>query len=132
MRVQLDHLIVKSRDREAGAQLLSQILDVPWTKGEPFAAVYINPELTLDFSDYPHRHGEELKTAHYCFMVEDSDLDGIESRVKAAGLAIGSAPNAPSDGLINTTNDGRNFYWNCPDGHLWEVLTVSYARPQSV
>jgi hypothetical protein len=23
---------------------------------------------------------------------------------------------------------GRNFYWNDSDGHIWEVLTVSYAR----
>lgn len=23
---------------------------------------------------------------------------------------------------------GRIAYWNEPDGHQWEVLTVSYAR----
>jgi hypothetical protein len=22
-----------------------------------------------------------------------------------------------------------NVYWNRPDGHMWEMLTVSYARP---
>ncbi len=22
-----------------------------------------------------------------------------------------------------------NVYWNEPDGHQWEMLTVSYARP---
>ena len=22
-----------------------------------------------------------------------------------------------------------NVYWNVPDGHAWEMLTVSYARP---
>jgi hypothetical protein len=24
-----------------------------------------------------------------------------------------------------------NFYWNEPDGHQWELLTTSYARPPS-
>ena len=23
---------------------------------------------------------------------------------------------------------GMNVYWNEPDGHQWEMLTVSYAR----
>jgi predicted lactoylglutathione lyase len=26
---------------------------------------------------------------------------------------------------------GRNIYWNDADGHVWEILTVSYARPRS-
>jgi hypothetical protein len=29
---------------------------------------------------------------------------------------------------INTAHGGRIVYWNEPDGHVWEVLTVSYAR----
>jgi len=24
-----------------------------------------------------------------------------------------------------------NFYWNEPDGHMWELLTVSYARQRA-
>jgi hypothetical protein len=32
---------------------------------------------------------------------------------------------------INRRLGGRNFYWQDEDGHLWEVLTVSYARPDS-
>ena len=29
---------------------------------------------------------------------------------------------------INTEYGGRMVYWNEPDGHQWEMLTVSYAR----
>jgi hypothetical protein len=25
---------------------------------------------------------------------------------------------------------GRLLYWSQPDGHVWEMLTVSYARQQ--
>ena len=29
---------------------------------------------------------------------------------------------------VNTSLGGRIVYWNVPDGHQWEILTVSYAR----
>jgi hypothetical protein len=32
------------------------------------------------------------------------------------------------DMRINTEL-GKNLFWFCPDGHNWEILTVSYARP---
>ena len=34
----------------------------------------------------------------------------------------------PDDMELNRRRGGRNFYWNDDDGHVWEVLTVSYAR----
>ena len=32
---------------------------------------------------------------------------------------------------INTRLGGKNLYWQDADGHLWEILTVSYARPEN-
>jgi hypothetical protein len=29
---------------------------------------------------------------------------------------------------VNMQHGGRIVYWNQPDGHVWEALTVSYAR----
>jgi hypothetical protein len=29
---------------------------------------------------------------------------------------------------INTSHGGQSVYWSEPDGHAWEILTVSYAR----
>ncbi len=29
---------------------------------------------------------------------------------------------------IDTQHGGSIVYWNEPDGHQWEMLTVSYAR----
>jgi hypothetical protein len=37
-------------------------------------------------------------------------------------------PLGPDDQQLNTRLGGRNFYWTDKDGHIWEVLTVSYAR----
>lgn len=49
---QLDHLIVPSRDREASATFLAELLGVE--HGESigiFSAVYVNDTLTIDFGD---------------------------------------------------------------------------------
>jgi hypothetical protein len=42
-----------------------------------------------------------------------------------------STPHGPVDMKINTQHGGRIVYWNKPDGHVWEALTVSYARQPS-
>jgi hypothetical protein len=34
----------------------------------------------------------------------------------------------PTDMQVNTQYGGRIVYWSEPDGHVWEALTVSYAR----
>jgi len=48
MSVQLDHLMVPSRNRVASAKLLAELLDVPWSASGigPFAPVYVNDGLT--------------------------------------------------------------------------------------
>ena len=53
----------------------------------------------------------------------------IFDRIKARDLPYRSTPTGPTDMQINTRNNGKNLYWNCSDGHVWEILTVSYARP---
>ena len=37
-------------------------------------------------------------------------------------------PQSENDRQINARLGGRNLYWNDTDGHVWEILTVSYAR----
>ncbi len=51
MTIELDHFIVPSRDKVASAQLLADLLGVPWGEAAagPFTAVYLNDGLTLDF-----------------------------------------------------------------------------------
>ena len=126
MSVQLDHAIVPARDRRASAELLAFILGVPWAESGvgPFSPVYVNEGLTLDFDQaegpYP--------VQHYCFRVSEAEFDGIVARVRGRGVAYRSTPHGPVDMLINTQQGGRMVYWNQPDGHVWEILTRSYAR----
>lgn len=124
--IELDHLIVPSRDRHAGAELLAGILDVPWSETGvgPFCPVYVGDGLTLDFDQAEGA----FPVLHYCFRVDEAEFDGILARLRARGIAFRSTPHGPADRLINTSHGGRIVYWNEPDGHVWEALTVSYAR----
>ena len=126
MAILLDHLIVPSHNPVASAQSLADILAVPWeAERGHFTPVYVNETLTLDFAQR-----EQFDRHHYCFHVSDEEFDGIFARVRAAGISYRSTPGGAADMQLNTRLGGRNFYWNDSDGHNWEVLTVSYARPQ--
>lgn len=124
MTILLDHSIVPSRDKAAGAQFLGELLGVPWEPGDHFAPVHVNETLTLDFADR-----EQFNSHHFCFHVSDEDFDAIFDRIKARDIPYRSTPTGSTDMQINTRNNGKNLYWNDADGHVWEMLTVSYARP---
>jgi hypothetical protein len=126
MTVELDHLMVPSRNKVASAKLLAEILGVPWSETSvgPFAAVYVNNGLTLDFDEWQ----EPVPLIHYCFRVSQGEFDAILDRIKAAGIPFRSNVHGPIDFAIDVQHGGKIVYWNQPDGHQWEMLTVSYAR----
>lgn len=126
MSIELDHVIVSSRDRVASARLLAHLLGVPWdeTAFGVFSPVYINDGLTLDFI----QTDEAFPVEHFCFRVGDAEFDAILARIEAAGIAWRSKVRGPIDRKVDTDYGGRGIYWNEPDGHQWEMLTVSYAR----
>ncbi len=126
MTIHLDHLMVPSRNKLASARLLAELLGVPWSETGvgPFAPVFLNDGLTIDFDEWT----EPFPMIHYCFRVDQADFDAILERIKAAGIAYRSNVHGPIDSRIGTHNGGSIVYWNEPDGHQWEMLTVSYAR----
>ena len=126
MTIHLDHTIVPARHKIASARRLAELLGVPWAEAGPgpFAPVYVNDGLTLDFIETD----EDFPVYHFCFRVDDDDFDAILGRIEAAGIPYRSSVRGPVDRTINTDYGGRMFYWNDPEGHQWELLTVSYAR----
>jgi|SRR5262249_4143397 len=127
MGIELDHVIVPSRDPRAGAKLLAELLGVPWEEARgPFTPVYANDGLTFDFAER-----SRFESYHFCFRVDDSGFDAIFGRIRAAGLRYKSTPLGEYDMKINTRLGGKNLYWQDADSHLWEILTVSYARADS-
>jgi hypothetical protein len=126
MTIQLDHVIVPSRSQVASAKLLAELLGVQWAEAAigPFSPVYVNDGLTLDFI----QTDEDFPIYHFCFRVGQAEFDAILGRIKAAGIKYRSTVRGPVDMKIDPQYG--NVYWNEPDGHQWEMLTVSYARPK--
>jgi hypothetical protein len=126
MSLQLDHLLIPSRNKAAAAKCLATILGVseaPASVG-PFHAVYVSDSLTIDFDEWAN----DIPTGHYCFRVSELEFDAIFQRILRLGIAYRSMPHGPVDHKINQSVAGRIVYWGEPDGHVWELLTVSYAR----
>lgn len=126
MAIQLDHFIVPTRNKAASAERLAGLLGVPWAKTAlgPFSPVFVNDGLTLDFFET----GEPYEIHHYCFRVSDAEFDAILARLVDAGIPYRSKVRGPVDNKVDTDYGGRIAYWNDPDVHQWEILTVSYAR----
>ena len=126
MTIHLDHTIVPSRSQVASAKLLAELLGVPWAESAigPFSPVYVNEGLTLDFLDTD----EQFPVYHFCFRVGQKEFDAILGRLKAAGIKYRSTVRGSVDMKVDPQYG--NVYWNEPDGHQWEMLTVSYARPK--
>ncbi len=86
--------------------------------------MFVNDGLTLDFDQWT----EPVPKQHYCFRVTQEEFDAILGRIRAAGIPFRSTPLGQDDGQVNTAFGGNLVYWSEPDGHAWEILTVSYER----
>lgn len=127
MAIVLDHLVVPARDRVAAARRLAAVLDVPWAAAGaagPFSPVYVSADLTLDFD----QADGAFPVLHFAFRVDDAAFDALVARLRALGVAFRSTPHGAADAQVNTAHGGRIVYWSEPDGHVWEALTLSYAR----
>lgn len=129
MAIELDHFLVPSHDQVAAARQLAELLGVDWAPSVAggFSAVYVNDGLTVDFQ----QTDDAFAVAHYCFRVAPADFDAILERLRAADIAWRSRVGGAVDRQSNHDYGGEMIYWNEPDGHQWEILTVSYARRQA-
>jgi catechol 2,3-dioxygenase-like lactoylglutathione lyase family enzyme len=123
MTIRLDHTIVPAKDKAAAANFFAEIFGLTVAGIGHFAPVQVNESLTLDFADEgePSHH-------HYAFHVSEPEFEAILSRVKAKGIPYGSGPFTHTDGKINKRRGGRGFYFEDPNGHLLEVMTVPETR----
>jgi catechol 2,3-dioxygenase-like lactoylglutathione lyase family enzyme len=121
MTITLNHTIVPARDKEAAARFFAKMFGLRFEGADDhFAPVRVNETLTLLFDD----DVDAFESHHYAFHVSEAEFDAVLQRVKAAGLAFGSAPWSLDDGKLNDWNDGRGFYFTDPDGHVLELMTV--------
>lgn len=123
MSVQLNHTIVRSRDKRGSAAFLARILGIgPPGEFSHFVTLETGNAVSLDYDDAEH-----VTPQHYAFLVDDEDFEGIFERVQHEGIAYFADPGHRRPGEINTRDRGRGFYFSDPDGHSMEVLTRPYG-----
>jgi catechol 2,3-dioxygenase-like lactoylglutathione lyase family enzyme len=124
MSITLNHTIVNVRDKHASAKFLVDLLglETPTTYG-PFVVVNVANGVSLDYAD---DHGRP-HPQHYAFLVSETEFDEILARIVAAGVTYWADPFHRREGEINTADGGRGLYWNDPDGHNLEIITVPYG-----
>ena len=121
MAIVLDHTIVPAKDKVASAEFFADIFGLTVKPGEGyFAQVQINESLTFDFADEP-----KPQSHHYAFHISEAEFEAIFDRVKAKGLSYGSEPFNHTNEQIYTRRGGRGFYFEDPNRHLLEVMTVA-------
>jgi catechol 2,3-dioxygenase-like lactoylglutathione lyase family enzyme len=124
MSIELNHTIVRVRDKRESARFLAEILglDDPKPFG-PFLVAQIGNNVSLDFAD---DHGLP-DGQHYAFLVSEPEFDQIFGRIKDRGLPYWADPGKRHPGEINTRDGGRGVYWDEPSGHVLEILTRPYG-----
>ncbi|TDD88918.1 VOC family protein [Actinomadura darangshiensis] len=124
MAVKLNHTIVHVTDKAASARFYSEILGVdPPVPFSHFLTVAMSNDITLDFLDAR----PDPSPQHYAFLVGEDDFDAIYGRVRDRGLTYYADPMRSRPGEINHNDGGRGVYWEDPDGHMLEIITVPYG-----
>src|SRR5262249_54657787 len=129
MTIRLDHTIVPAADKVASAEFFADIFGLTVKPGH-FAKVQANESLPLASAAAPEPWGgpgfdpRMGQSHHYAFHVSEAEFEAIFGRVQAKGLPYGSGPFSHTDGQLYTRRGGRGFYFEDPNGHLLEVMTV--------
>jgi hypothetical protein len=79
--------------------------------------------VSLDFAD---KEGT-VSPQHYAMLVDEPTFDGILSRLTERGLTYWSDPTRTRANEINRNDGGRGLYFEDPNGHVLEALTVPYG-----
>lgn len=122
---ELNHTIVHSRDKSAGAAYLAEILALPEPASfGPFEVVRTGNGVNLDYMD---AGDAEIRPQHYAFLVSDDEFDAAFARITGRGQQYWADPQGARPGEINTNDGGRGLYFQDPSGHWLEILTVPYG-----
>lgn len=125
MSVQLNHIIIHSRDNRESATFLADILGLEiGTEWGPFLPVDTANGVTLDFATIP---AESIVMQHYAFLVGEAEFDSAFAKIQQAGLTYYADPHGKQPGEINHNDGGRGVYFFDPAGHAMEIITRPYG-----
>lgn len=119
MAITLNHTIVPARDKVAAAKFFAALFGLKRGRTGYFAPVRVNKALTLLFDT-----DSKFESHHLAFHVSNREFEAIFRRIRKAKIAFGSAPWSLDDGKLNDWGGGRGLYFQDPNGHVLELMTV--------
>ena len=121
MTVELDHMIVYSRDKRIAAAFFTELLGLPpATPAGKFLAVRIGHGVSLDFADAR----ADVVAQHYAFAVSDEEFAAVMARIHERRLPYWADPQRTQADQIADRGAGcRAVYFADPSGHWLEILT---------
>ena len=130
MAARLNHTIVWCHDQEKSANFLSEILGLPPPRRFfGFLVVDLANEVSVD---YLPAESEPVALQHLAFLVSEEEFDGALARVRERTSEIWADPAKGQPGRINRHFGGRGFYFEDPNGHLFEIITTPYGDPSEL
>lgn len=134
MAIELNHTIVRARDKRASATFLAELLGLAvGAPIGPFVPVTTSNGVMLD---YLTDDSETFTPQHFAFLVSEAEFDVTLGRIRAAGLDFYGSPSMDHSGEIYRNNGGRGLYFLDPNGHAMEILTrpntgtdITYEAP---
>ena len=124
MSVELNHIVIPAKDKQASADFLADILGVQaGPQWGPFIPVQVANGVTLDYMD-----SDDFRWHHCAFLVSEPEFDAIFSRIQEAGITYYADPGHERPGEINHLYGGRGVYFDDPNGHFMEVITQPYGE----
>lgn len=128
MTVSLNHTIVWSSDSHRAADFFARIFGLPApAEVFRFKVVTLENGVSLDFADT----AKPVAPQHYAMLVSEADFDGIYARILDENIPHWADPGRTKADEINHNDGGRGVYFEAPDGHLLEALTVPYGGMKS-
>ena len=126
----LNHTIVWCHDQEKSANFLSEILGLPPPRRfMGFLVVDLANEVSVD---YLPAESEPVALQHLAFLVSEEEFDGALARVRERTTEIWADPAKRQPARINHHFGGRGFYFEDPNGHLFEIITTPYGDPSEL
>jgi catechol 2,3-dioxygenase-like lactoylglutathione lyase family enzyme len=128
MPADLDHIVVHATDPRRSAALLAGVLGAAVLPGRgPFVRVTTGNRVALDYV-----HGAPPFSEQHCaFLVDDTTFDAAHRRLLDEHIPIYADASRRQPGEINHRQGGRGVYFDDPDAHLMELITVPHgASPE--
>ncbi|MFC4335052.1 VOC family protein [Salininema proteolyticum] len=125
MELKLNHTIVWTDDRDATAAWWREVFGVDSIEVGPFLQIKCANEIDIDIASMEHNPDQDRPAPqHYAFHVSEEDFDDVFARLKEKGVPYRAGPDRSGEGETYSMNGGRGVYFDDPNGHHLEILTV--------